>query len=222
MAKTTTQFSLDGFQLNPDGSYSKKKTGLQPREIFKSTSINVCKPSKVSDSVIGCKVPDFVRMEHIQNKVTGKQKKSKKEEYPTFWKGKNIQDIFAEATSNNFIFIPNNVPSSKNAKRAFKGIVLESLLCVEYRKNTKMHWKVFKPRFLKMIEGKEKPYRIEMMFIRDSKRRSDYHNLVQLPFDLMTDNEWIDDDNMDEVVPVPPYMPYAIDKLIPGLIIKVL
>lgn len=203
------QFSLDGFRKNPDGSYS-KISNPQPREtpIFKKTL-----PITVEQHL---PLPqDFVEIKSIFKKRT------KKEPEPTFWKGKNIQDIFKEANENNFIFIPQNVPSSKNSKRAFKKIVLESLICVEYRKKTEANWQVFKYRFLEMCKGKEKPYKIEMMFIRNSKHKADFHNLVQLPMDIMVKYGWIEDDNMDEVIPVPAAKPYAIDKHVPGIIIRV-
>lgn len=192
-----TQFTLNDFKQNPDGSFSKIKTVNQPRE---NKTPTITKP--------------------VQN-LTIKENKSKLPKQ-TYWKGKNIQDAFKEASDNNFIFIPNNVPSSKNSKRAFKGIVLESILCVEYRKKTDTHWQIFKPRFLKMIEGKEKPYRIEMFFIRKGQHRADFHNLVQLPMDLMVKFGWIDDDNMSECVPVPALKPFALDKHLPGIIIRVL
>ncbi len=205
------QFSLDGFKENLDGSYS-KISAPQPRE---QTKLQPVANPVYKNEMIGMRV---------NHKVTGSimNTKSKKDPEPTFWKGKNIQDIFQEANENNFIFIPQNVPSSKNSKRAFKKIVLESLICVEYRKNTESNWQVFKYRFLEMCKGKEKPYKVEMMFIRDSKRKADFHNLVQLPMDIMVKYKWIEDDNMDEVVPFPAAKPYAIDKHIPGIIIRVL
>jgi Holliday junction resolvase RusA-like endonuclease len=56
-----SQFDLSLFNLNEDGSYSKKKTVLQPREM-KSTSVNPCKPSKVDDNVIGVDVSHVYKM----------------------------------------------------------------------------------------------------------------------------------------------------------------
>jgi len=213
MAKGT-QFDLSGFSKNADGSYS-KISNPQPREKFPTLTKMV---QNLTTPIGNEKQPlpkDFVE-------IKPSKKKSKKEQGPTFWKGKNIQDIFKEANENNYIFIPQNVPSSKNSKRAFKNIVLESLLCVEYRKNTDINWQVFKSRFLEMCKGKEKPYRIEFMFIRNSRHKADFHNLVQLPMDIMVKYKLIEDDNMDEVVPVPAAKPYAIDKHIPGVIIRVL
>lgn len=219
MARYTKE-DLDklGLKENPDGTFSKPKTVQQPREMNGNKSLlQMIVPIQIEYNKTISKIESILAS-------TPKPKKEKKVKVsePTFWKGKNIQDIFAEATANNYIFIPHNVPSSKNAKRAFNGIVMESLLCVEYRKNTDIHWQIFKPRFLKMLEGKEKPYRIEMFFIRKGHHRSDYHNIVQIVCDIMVQKNWLEDDNMDEMVCVPPIKPYAIDKHIPGIIIRVL
>lgn len=58
----SNQFDLTQFQKNLDGSYSKKKTVLQPREVIKSTSVNPCKPSKVNDNCIGVDVSHVYKM----------------------------------------------------------------------------------------------------------------------------------------------------------------
>lgn len=71
-----------------------------------------------------------------------------------------------------------------------------------------------------MIEGKEKPYKIGMYFIRDSKRKSDAINLAQIICDLMVEYGWIDDDNMDEILPV--FLGYETDKKNCGVKLTVL
>ncbi len=217
-----------GLVKQPDGSYKKPKTVQQPREVKFPTLTNMVQ--NLTQPIGEKRLTEKEKAEGISIKreiklFFDKPKKIKKvkESEPTYWKGMNIQDVFANATENGYIFIPHNVPSSKNGRGAFNGKAIQSHLCVKYKKNTEIHWKVFKSRFLKMIEGKEKPYKIEMFFVRDSKRRFDHHNLVQLPFDQMTKFGWIDDDNSDEVLSFPPYpKAYAIDKNIPGIIISVI
>lgn len=209
--KNFTQEDLDrmGLKDNGNGTFSKAKTRLQPRDIVTNKL-----PNGMTAHLIP--LPEF------------NEKKKKKADAPTYWKGMNIQDVFAHAEANNYIFIPGNVPSSKNSKQLFKNsrtgnnFISSSELCKKYVERTKGNYMMFKSRFLKMTEGKKKPYRILFRFIRNSKHKSDFHNLVQLPMDLMIEHEWIDDDNMDEVVPVPSNEPYFIDKNIPGLIIKIL
>lgn len=118
------------------------------------------------------------------------------------------------------IFIRGNVPSSKNSKSSFNGRVVHSKLTIEYRKNTSFTYSCLAEKFKSMLKGKEKPYRIGIRIVRDSKRRFDYHNICQLPLDLMQEFGWIGDDCADEVIPV--FLPYSIDKESPGIYISVL
>jgi len=119
----------------------------------------------------------------------------------------------------NLIFIPGNVPSSKNSrintkngsfasstvkkylntlgiqsysssKKIVKGYVNRPNLIEELRED-----------FNKLIEGKELPLEIGFHFVRDSKRKFDFHNIVQVTLDLLTAHNFIIDDNMDCIVP---------------------
>jgi hypothetical protein len=105
------------------------------------------------------------------------------------------------------IFIPNNVPSSKNSRQLIGGdkpMNIESNLCRQYRKaNNGIYFDKAK-EFSRQAKTKQKPLNVYMFFIRTSKRRFDYHNACQLVFDLMTEYGWIDDDNADEVLLTPP------------------
>ena len=111
---------------------------------------------------------------------------------------------------NKYIFIPKNVPSSKNSKQLFKNsrtgrtFITESEACKKYRKATKVIWQLHKRNFLKLIEGKKKPYFIEFTFVRETKAKWDFHNMVQLPLDLMQEYGWIEDDDIHNAIPVPP------------------
>jgi putative uncharacterized protein FNV0869 len=74
------------------------------------------------------------------------------------------------------IFIAGNTPSYKNSKqfvtlKSGKTLLINSKTVQKYLKESKADWLVSKNEFLKMLEGKEKPYKIELFFIRDSKRR---------------------------------------------------
>jgi len=71
-----------------------------------------------------------------------------------------------------------------------------------------------------MIEGKDKPYRIGLFFIRDSRRRFDYINIAQIIFDLMVYYSYLCDDSAEYVIPV--FTGYAVDKLNSGVYIMVL
>lgn len=120
---------------------------------------------------------------------------------------------------NELIFIPGNVPSSKNsrintkhgsfASKTVKSY-LNSLGIQSYSSSKKLvKGYVNKPNlienlredFLKQTSGKELPLEIGFHFVRDSKRKFDFHNIVQVVLDLLTAHDIIIDDNMDCVIP---------------------
>ena len=121
--------------------------------------------------------------------------------------------------NNKLIFIPGNVPSSKNSRiNTTKGSFasktvksyLNSLGIQSYSSSKKLvKGYVNKPNlienlredFLKQIEGKELPLEIGFHFVRDSRRKFDFHNIVQVVLDLLTASDFIIDDNMDCVIP---------------------
>ena len=120
---------------------------------------------------------------------------------------------------NELIFIPGNVPSSKNSRINTKHgsfasktvkAYLNSLGIQSYSSSKKIvKGYVNKPNvieglresFLKQTEGKELPLEIGFHFVRDSKRKFDFHNIVQVILDILTASDIIIDDNMDCVLP---------------------
>jgi hypothetical protein len=105
------------------------------------------------------------------------------------------------------IFISGNVPSSKNSRQLIGGSKprsIESKLCIAYRKQNSVQYLDNAKKFLDATKHLKKPINVYMFFVRDSKRRFDYHNACQLVFDLMTDYSWIKDDNANEVLLTPP------------------
>ena len=141
------------------------------------------------------------------------------------------------------IFIPGNVPSSKNSRiNTTKGSFasktvksyLNSLGIQSYSSSKKLvKGYVNKPNlieslredFLKQTSGKELPLEIGFHFIRDSKRKFDFHNIVQVVLDLMTAHDIIIDDNMDCVIPFALKMDskfYSVDKEQSGVWIKII
>ena len=71
-----------------------------------------------------------------------------------------------------------------------------------------------------MLKGKEKPYKIELFFIRDSRKRFDYINAAQIVFDLMQEYGYIEDDDSTNIIPI--FKGYKIDKIGAGVKIEVL
>lgn len=128
------------------------------------------------------------------------------------------------------IFISGNTPSSKNSKRIITITnkktgkkttrLINSEVTEKYIKSSKVDWLVNKNEFLKMLKGKEKPYKVELFFIRDSKRKFDYINAAQIIFDLMQEYGYIQDDDSTNVIPI--FKGYKVDKNGAGVKIDVL
>lgn len=118
------------------------------------------------------------------------------------------------------LFIPGNVASSKNSKQWTGKFLVSSKTTQNYTKATSAFYSILKHEFKEMVKDQPKPYKIGFYFIRDSKRKFDFVNVAQLPFDLMVKNGWIEDDNADEVIPV--FLGYHVDKLKAGLEITVI
>ena len=144
---------------------------------------------------------------------------------------------------NNMIFIPGNVPSSKNSRVNTKNgsfasktvkAYLSSLGIQSYSSGKKIvKGYVNRPNlieglrdeFLKEIEGKKLPLQIGFHFVRDSKRKFDFHNIVQVSLDLLTAHDIIIDDNMDCTIPFALKIDnkfYSVDKECPGVWIKII
>jgi hypothetical protein len=122
------------------------------------------------------------------------------------------------------IFIPGNVPSSKNGRRWTGRYFIVSKQTARYYKTSKSYWIENKKEFLKLLKGKDsqnkKPYRISFKFIRKSRHKFDYINPAQTIQDEMVKYGWISDDNADEMIPI--FLEYEYDKHNPGVYINVL
>ena len=123
------------------------------------------------------------------------------------------------------IFIAGNTPSSKNSKQFVtlkngKTLLINSKTVQKYLKESKADWLINKNEFLKTLKSKEKPYRIELYFIRDSRRRFDYINAAQIIFDLMQEYRYIEDDDSQNIIPV--FKGFEVDKARAGVEIRVL
>lgn len=124
------------------------------------------------------------------------------------------------------LFIGANVASSKNGRTFNMKLKrsLDSKSTQKYKKASKNSYIDLKGKFLQMIEGKEKPYKIGFHFIRDSRRKFDFVNPSQTIQDLMVQNGWLEDDNMTEMIPFPLKVDdkwYTVDKENAGVLIKV-
>jgi hypothetical protein len=123
------------------------------------------------------------------------------------------------------IFISGNTPSSKNSRTWTGRYSIENKRVTKYRKETKEQFQNNKKLFLSMLEGKEKPYLIGFHFVRGNKHKFDFCNMLQILQDIMIVEGYLDDDNCDEMIPVP-YLKdgkyYSVNKLDCGTYITVL
>ena len=139
------------------------------------------------------------------------------------------------------IFIPGNVPSLKNSKIKTSRGVFHSKTVARYlrvlgvqryspsRKEV-VGYKTRPNLFREALETAkwEKPEgRIVLgfHFVRGSKHKWDFGNISQMPLDLLSAHDFIEDDNMDWVIPMPFKMKgewYSYHKENPGVYIKII
>lgn len=145
------------------------------------------------------------------------------------------------------IFIPFNTPSLKNSKIATmvgKGqnkrvVLLPSKTVKKYlnklgiKKYSLKHGvelyakkpNLFHEAVNGYFSGAQVPVIVKFFFIRDSKRKFDFHNAVQIIADLLVAHKFIEDDNMDFFIPAPMRIDgkwYSVDKENPGVYLKII
>jgi hypothetical protein len=153
----------------------------------------------------------------------------------------------------NIIFIPGNIPSLKNSKvKTSRGIFssptvnkfLRSIGIQKFNSRKKEvkgyvdptrpnKFEALRDKFIKMKPADE-PIIIGYHQVRNSKRLFDFSNSVEILQDLMTAHDFIEDDNVKHVFPVPmsidgqlidqnnprAFPLYSVDKDNPGVYIK--
>jgi hypothetical protein len=124
------------------------------------------------------------------------------------------------ASMKDAIFIPGNTPSSKNGRQWTGKYSVGSKSTQKFYRESKEHWEAHRLTFLKLLKGKEAPYKIEMTFVRGSHRKFDYINPAQTIQDQMVKYKWLSDDNMECMIPS--FQPFQYDKEKPGCYIRVL
>ena len=100
-------------------------------------------------------------------------------------------------------FIGKNVPSSKNGKRWTGKILIKNKLCQEYIKWAQPMFQINRPIWEKMKEEHpERPLKVEFYFYRDSKRKWDFINIVQIVADMMQTEGWLENDDTTNFIPI--------------------
>jgi hypothetical protein len=122
------------------------------------------------------------------------------------------------------IFIKGNFPSFKNSKQFTGKFFIMSKTVQKYLKAYEYQWKEIPQEFLDLTE-EDYPVIVGFHFVRNSKHRWDFHNMVQGCSDLMVKHGWIPDDSMDYFIPAVMFENdnhYSYDKENPGVYVKIL
>ena len=130
--------------------------------------------------------------------------------------------------NNNLFYSKGNIPSLKNSRIFVKKMnrLIDSKTVSKYKKDLSF-WNssINCERFKAISDTLDKPLILGIHFIRDSRRKSDFINTCQLPFDLMTSLGWWPDDNSYEVLPQPMQLNgewNTVNKNYAGMIFKIL
>jgi len=127
----------------------------------------------------------------------------------------------------NHIFIPGNVPSSKNSRITNRktGRSFPSPLTQAYKEESKQWWQMYRGKFLELADPFKFPLLVGFLFARKAKNKFDFVNPIQTLQDEMVHHRWLGDDNADVMVPIPLIESitgkcYITDKDTPGVFIK--
>lgn len=142
------------------------------------------------------------------------------------------------------IFIPGNVPSLKNSKQIAKAkngktVLLYSKTVKSYLRKLgiqrlsaktgitayKTRQNVFKSKINGFFDDVEYPCVLGMYFVRDSRRKFDVINAMQIICDLLVAHGFIIDDDTSHLLPVPMKLNGAwssVDKDHPGVYLKII
>lgn len=124
-------------------------------------------------------------------------------------------------------FIKGHVPSSKNSRifnsrtrRSFPSSSVQ-----KYYKESEKDWEINKKDFLQTIKSLAYPIHIGFHFVRATKHKYDFVNPLQTIQDRLVHFGYLEDDNMDVLVPHPYEINgtyTTVDKNNPGVFIVIL
>lgn len=99
--------------------------------------------------------------------------------------------------------IGQNVPSKKNSKIVTKSKrVISSKLVQYYERWATPLLKQQLPTWQQMVQNKPLPLKVSFYFFRDSKRKWDFVNIVQVIADLMQKEGYLIDDDTKKFIPL--------------------
>lgn len=124
------------------------------------------------------------------------------------------------------IFLHGNTPSSKNSRqRTRAGFFVVSKTVQKYLKEHEAQWKIVPNEFKNVLEEKSYPIVVGFHFVRGSRHRWDFTNIVQICADLMVKYGWIPDDSMEYFIPQVLFINnehYSYNKERPGVYIEII
>lgn len=148
-----------------------------------------------------------------------------------------IDDFKPEYVPGRGVFIPHEVRSSKNSKQLYiaektlnNGTVkdvprsTDSEAVKEYREKAGSYYEILSHVMQREFRKHEPPYYIEFLFVRSTKAKWDFANMVQLPQDMMVEYKWMGGDDVSVMVPLPPPKTsplFLLSKTSPGVWIKI-
>lgn len=100
------------------------------------------------------------------------------------------------------IFIPGNVPSSKNNRVWTGKFYVASKATQLYKKSIKNFMQEHKQEWLEALNHLSKPYKVYFKFYRKTNHAFDYINPLQTIQDEMVHYGWLEDDNADVLLPI--------------------
>ena len=118
------------------------------------------------------------------------------------------------------IFIPGNVPSSKNSKVMTKKGIFHSKTVRKYlqklgvkkysakgfenyKNRPNLFLKAVSPLKMEILKSDPPPFLVTFFFVRGTRHRFDFINACQIICDLLVAHGVIEDDNMDFLIPMP-------------------
>jgi hypothetical protein len=117
-------------------------------------------------------------------------------------------------------WIPGNTPSSKNGKVWTGRYFVVSNSVRKWQSGSKGAWKDQKDDFVNLTSGLPMPLFVHLTFIRNRRSLFDYYGPGETIMDEMVHRNWVNDDNVYQVVPV--FGKFVHNPSNPGCIIRLL
>lgn len=128
------------------------------------------------------------------------------------------------------ITIEGQLYSSKNSRQIFKNKATGHFYPVKSKRamanQDSLKWKLadarkkFEWQRMMVAVGSRAPHRVQFKIFRRDKQPADYVNLIQQLLDCMVEQGYLEDDDMNNLIPV--FVPYEVDPKHPRVEIEIL